>query len=277
MGSVGAIVVQYKQAIKNFVNALAKYIESDMNGSVVIMGDNDGWGKVIIEKAQIVSINYGIYRGMQVLPELAKLNELRFMLREAKTGEGDSDVGFVNAGSARISNEEFFSYFGFKVPQVSEVAVNSAKKAALTSIAKEADKNKIIKKHTRGAFREKVLIVDDSIIARKAAAVPLIEYGFDVFDANDGFDALGKLEKEMPDLIILDLIMPGMDGYKVVDLLKRNDKFKDLPIIMVTSKDSLMDRVKGKMSPTDAYITKPFKEGVLLKTVINVLRAHNAT
>ena len=265
--------MQYKQAIKNFVSALAKYIESNMNGSVVLMGDNDGWGKVIIEKAEVVSINYGIYRGMQVLPELAKLNELRFMFREAKAGEGDSDAAFSSAGSARISNEEFFTYFGFKVPQVSDVAVNAAKKAALTSAVKEADKNRKIKKHTRGSFREKVLIVDDSVIARKAASVPLIEYGFDVFEANDGFDALGKLEKEVPDLIVLDLIMPGLDGYKVVDLLKRNDKFKDLPIIMVTSKDSLMDRVKGKMSPTDAYITKPFKEGVLLKTVINILKA----
>lgn len=118
---------------------------------------------------------------------------------------------------------------------------------------------------------KKILIIDDSLIARKAAAKPLAEHGFEILEANDGFDALGKLDKVVPDLIILDLIMPGIDGYKVVDLLKKADKFKHLPIIMVTSKDSLMDKVKGKMSDTDAYLTKPFKEDVLLKTVIKAL------
>ena len=121
----------------------------------------------------------------------------------------------------------------------------------------------------------KILIIDDSAIARTAAATPLREQGYEIIEAKDGFDALGKLEKDMPDLIILDLIMPGIDGYKVVDLLKKNKKFKHLPIIMVTSKDSLMDKVKGKMSPTDAYLTKPFKDDLLVETIHNTLR--NAT
>jgi len=123
---------------------------------------------------------------------------------------------------------------------------------------------------------KQILIIDDSLIARKAAAKPLKAYGFDILEANDGFDALGKLDKILPDLIILDLIMPGIDGYKVVDLLKNADKFKHLPIIMVTSKDSLMDKVKGKMSDTDAYLTKPFKDDVLLKTVIKALEKHQS-
>ena len=267
--------MQNKQTINNFVNALADYIQSNMNGSVVIMGDNDGWGKLIIEKSEIVSINYGIYRGMQVLPELEKLKEIRFMFRQAKKNEGDGDDAFTNAGSARISSEDFFTYFGHKAPQATDFVADPATIAAQTSTLAGVDKNKRNKKHTLGSFREKILIIDDSVIARKAAAVPLIEYGFDVYEASDGFDGLGKLEKDIPDLIILDLVMPGLDGYKVVDLLKSNGKFKDLPIIMVTSKDSLMDRVKGKMSPTDAYITKPFKEGVLLKTVISVLKTSN--
>lgn len=252
--------MQHKQTIKDFVKALTEYVQNSMNGTVVIMGNNDGWGKLVIENAQIVSINYGIYRGMQVLPELEKLTEIRFMFRPAKQDAGSGEE-YARAGSARISNEEFFSYFGMKIPRAGEKSNQAT-----------AAESQAYNKSNQQAFREKILIIDDSAIARKAAADPLAEFGYQIIEAKDGFDALGKLEKEMPDLIILDLIMPGIDGYKVVDLLKGNKKFNHLPIIMVTSKDSLMDKVKGKMSATDAYITKPFKEGDLLKAIDNVLR-----
>ncbi|MCK5336506.1 MAG: response regulator [Gammaproteobacteria bacterium] len=140
------------------------------------------------------------------------------------------------------------------------------------SASEDTTKKKPHAVSSMGAFRKKILVIDDSLIARKAAADPLTEYGFDVSEAKDGFDALDKLEKDLPDLIILDLIMPGIDGYKVVGLLKGNEKYKHLPIIMVTSKDSLMDKLKGKMSPTDAYITKPFKEDDLLRTVVRIMK-----
>jgi len=262
--------VQHKQTIKDFVKALTEYIQNNMNGSIVIMGDNDGWGKLIIENAQIVSINYGAYKGMQVLPELDKLNEIRFMFRPEKSDKKSSNEGFVSAGSSRISNEEFFSYYGAKVPRS---GTGSAVSTSVGQPSAPGRHESTVRFQTNAAgFREKILIIDDSAIARRAAAEPLAEYGYQILEAKDGFDALGKLEKEIPDLIILDLIMPGIDGYKVVDLLKNNAKFKHLPIIMVTSKDSLMDKVKGKMSATDAYITKPFKEGDLLRKVVEILK-----
>lgn len=250
--------MQHKETIKNFVKALTEYIKNSMNGTVVLMGDNDGWGKLIIENAQIVSINYGIFRGMQVLPELEKLKEIRFMFRPAKKDDGKGTDGYVSAGSARINNEEFFSYFGVAVPRENSSTGNGN----VPSYQKTS--NEIL--------QEKILIIDDSSIARTAAARPLAEYGYKIIEAKDGFEALGMLDKEVPDLIVLDLIMPGIDGYKVVDLLKGNEKFKNLPIIMVTSKDSLMDKLKGKMSPTDAYITKPFKDAELLNKVIDILQ-----
>ena len=261
--------VQHKQTLKDFITALAEYVQNNMNGNVVIMGDNDGWGKLIIENAQIVSINYGVFRGMQVLPELEKLNEIRFMFRPEKKDGANDNKAYTSAGSARISNEEFFSYFGIRVPRADGSLSNEGAGEGKSQLS---DSNQRYQKGSVSAFREKVLIIDDSAIARRAAAEPLIERGYEIIEAKDGFDALGKLEKEIPDLIILDLIMPGIDGYKVVDLLKGNSKLKNIPIIMVTSKDSLMDKVKGKMSPTDAYVTKPFKEGDLLKVVVNVLK-----
>ena len=261
--------MQHKQTIKDFVKALTEYVQNNMNGNVVIMGDDDGWGKLIIENTQIVSINYGVLRGMQVLPELEKLNEIRFMFRPEKKDAANGNKAYINAGSARISNEEFFSYFGIKVPR--SIGESGGAVTVDRAVAEQVQPARGYQKSSTDAFREKVLIIDDSAIARRAAAEPLAERGYQIIEAKDGFDALAKLEKEVPDIIILDLIMPGIDGYKVVDLLKSNKRFKNLPIIMVTSKDSLMDKMKGKMSPTDAYITKPFKEGELLKKVVEIL------
>jgi len=252
--------VQYKQTLKHFIEAIAEYISFNMDGTVVIMGNDDGWGKLIIENAEIVSLNYGIFRGMQVLPELKKLEELRFMFRPAKPGAVANS--YANAGSARMSNEDFFKYFDINTP------IKSNSSDQLGMVTDLTDKLSSVTKPVQG----RILVVDDSIIARKAASAPLLEYGFDVTEAISGFEALDMLDKEIPDLIILDLIMPGIDGYKVVDLLKKNERFKSLPIILVTSKDSLMDKMKGKMSSTDAYITKPYKEETLLKAVLSVLK-----
>lgn len=252
--------MQYKQTLSHFIEAIAEYISFNMDGTIVIMGNDDGWGKLIIENAEIVSLNYGIYRGMQVLPELKKLEEIRFMFRPVKEGAGNAS--YSNAGSARMSNEDFFRYFGINAP----ISNNQSDQLGMTTDL--TDMMSAVAKPIQG----RILVIDDSIIARKAASAPLLEYGFEVTEAISGFEALSMLDKEIPDLIILDLIMPGIDGYKVVDLLKKNEKFKALPIILVTSKDSLMDKVKGKMSSTDAYITKPFKEEALLKAVLSVLK-----
>ena len=179
----------------------------------------------------------------------------------------DNVVDFINACHV-LELVEITSSEMYDAASIEDLADNTAENQ------KHNDSN--ASEHLQDQLKNnKILIIDDSAIARTAAATPLREQGYEIIEAKDGFDALGKLEKDMPDLIILDLIMPGIDGYKVVDLLKKNKKFKHLPIIMVTSKDSLMDKVKGKMSPTDAYLTKPFKDDLLVETIHNTLR--NAT
>ena len=82
---------------------------------------------------------------------------------------------------------------------------------------------------------------------------------------------MGQLEIVQPDLILLDLIMPRVDGYQVVDMMKKNPLYSELPIIMLTSRDSLMDKLKGKMSASDAYITKPVKEEELMAQISRLL------
>lgn len=245
-----------KTTVNHFVEAIADNINQGKDGTMVIMGEDDGWGKAIIERGELVSIVYGIYRGQDALQQLIKLSSLRFMFRPAKATEPSTlgNRAYANAGSARISSEGFFSYFNFDFDFFRDGAAPLKASAGSANVI-------------NSSAHKKILVIDDSVIARKMASQILIVNGYEVVEARDGFDALGKLEQENPDLIILDLIMPGIDGYKVVDLLKKNKKYQNLPIILVTSKDSLMDKLKGKMSSSDAYITKPYDDRELLKII----------
>lgn len=245
-----------KSTVNQFVEAIAEHIMQAKNGSMVIMGQDDAWGKAIIERGELVSITYGIYRGKEALHKLSELSSFRFMFRPSKIVEpsAQKNTAFTDAGSARISSEEFFAHFDFDFDFYQD--------GGIPQRVTHASQKKI-----KNSSHKKILVIDDSAIARKMASQILLANGYEVVEAKDGFDALGKLEHEKPDLIILDLIMPGIDGYKVVDLLKKNKRYRDLPIILVTSKDSLMDKLKGKMSSTDAYITKPYDDRELLKIV----------
>jgi CheY-like chemotaxis protein len=114
--------------------------------------------------------------------------------------------------------------------------------------------------------------VDDSAIARKAARIPLETEGYTVVEATDGFEALGQMQNEEPDLVLLDLIMPGIDGYRVLDLIRGNPAYAKVPVIMLTARDGLIDRLKGRMSDLDGYLTKPFEPFDLIREVARHLQ-----
>lgn len=117
------------------------------------------------------------------------------------------------------------------------------------------------------ALGKKVLVVEDSNTQRKVICKMLTEYGYRVREAIDGYKALELLEKEKPDLILLDIIMPGIDGYKVMSLIKEKEYMQHVPIIMLTSRDKLIDKMRGKISGTNEYLTKPFKSDELIEKV----------
>jgi CheY-like chemotaxis protein len=121
------------------------------------------------------------------------------------------------------------------------------------------------------AGAKKVLVVDDSSVARKAARFVLEGAGYKVVEAWDGFEALGQLQNEFPHLMVLDLVMPGMDGYEVLKLVRANNKFSQIPVIILTSRDTLFDKLKGKLSGTNEYLTKPYKGEELLRLVNKLL------
>jgi twitching motility two-component system response regulator PilG len=113
----------------------------------------------------------------------------------------------------------------------------------------------------------KVMVIDDSKTIRRTAETLLSKSGYQVITATDGFEALAKVVDNQPDIIFMDIMMPRLDGYQTCALIKNNDAFKDTPIIMLSSKDGLFDRARGRIVGSDSYITKPFSKEELLTAV----------
>jgi twitching motility two-component system response regulator PilG len=119
----------------------------------------------------------------------------------------------------------------------------------------------------------KVMVIDDSNTIRRSAEIFLLQAGCVVILADDGFDALAKITDHQPDLIFVDIMMPRLDGYQTCALIKKNAKFHQTPVVMLSSKDGLFDRARGRMVGSDQYLTKPFTKESLLKAVANHVKA----
>ena len=113
----------------------------------------------------------------------------------------------------------------------------------------------------------KVLVIDDSNTIRRSAEIFLKQGGHEVLLAEDGFDALSKVNDYEPDLIFCDILMPRLDGYQTCAIIKRNSRFSDVPIVMLSSKDGVFDKARGRMVGSQDYLTKPFTKDQLLQTV----------
>lgn len=112
-----------------------------------------------------------------------------------------------------------------------------------------------------------ILVVDDSPTVCKIVKVTLTKMGCRVVIAEDGLEALAKIEDEKPDLILLDIMMPHMDGYQICSLIKKKPHYKHIPVIMLSCKDGFFDKVRGRVAGSTGYITKPFQPHVLMETV----------
>ncbi len=112
-----------------------------------------------------------------------------------------------------------------------------------------------------------VLVIDDSNTIRRSAELFLKAAGHEVILASDGFEALARVVERPPDLIFIDVMMPRLDGYQTCALLKKNERFRHIPVVMLTSKDGVFDRARGALVGCDEYLTKPFTKSELLETV----------
>ncbi|TCO81520.1 twitching motility two-component system response regulator PilG [Plasticicumulans lactativorans] len=113
----------------------------------------------------------------------------------------------------------------------------------------------------------KVMVVDDSRTIRRTAETLLEREGFTVVTADDGFEALSKLVDSEPDIVFLDIMMPRLDGYQTCSVIKSNRRFRSTPVIMLSSKDGIFDKARGKLAGSEQFITKPFTREDLLEAI----------
>lgn len=113
----------------------------------------------------------------------------------------------------------------------------------------------------------KVMVIDDSKTIRRTAETLLKKAGCEVFTATDGFEALSKITDHKPDIIFVDIMMPRLDGYQTTALIKNNKVFKNTPVVMLSSKDGLFDRARGRIVGSEQYLTKPFTKDELLSAI----------
>ena len=122
------------------------------------------------------------------------------------------------------------------------------------------------------AMNVKVMVIDDSKTIRRSAETLLKKAGCEVVTAVDGFEALAKITVHKPDIIFVDIMMPRLDGYQTCALIKNNQNFKATPVIMLSSKDSIFDRARGRIVGSERYLTKPFSS----EDLINAITTHVA-
>lgn len=116
----------------------------------------------------------------------------------------------------------------------------------------------------------KVMVIDDSKTIRRTAETLLKKEGCEVITAEDGFEALAKIADHRPEIIFIDIMMPRLDGYQTCALIKHNQVFKQTPVIMLSSKDGLFDRARGRIVGSEQYLTKPFTR----EEFLNAIRRH---
>ncbi len=122
----------------------------------------------------------------------------------------------------------------------------------------------------QAVLNAKVMVIDDSKTIRRSAETLLKKAGCEVVTAIDGFEALAMITVHKPDIIFVDIMMPRLDGYQTCALIKNNQSFKATPVIMLSSKDSIFDRARGRIVGSDKYLTKPFSK----EDLINAINTH---
>jgi len=188
------------------------------------------------------------------------------------SGFGENELLYLGVGHLNLKNlRQGFSY----LQQASQTNPNdvllSSQVNALAIRLEEIERQEEV--HDAMPKNRKILVVDDSPTVRKLISGKLEKSGHEVVCAVDGMDALAKLNEVVPDLILLDITMPRMDGYQVCKLVRSNPLTKDIPIVMISGKDGFFDKVRGRMAGTTGYITKPFGPETLMKALDVYIKA----
>ncbi len=184
---------------------------------------------------------------------------------------GEAELTMLGIGHLNLRNLQYGYNYLHEASQLNpnNVVLGSQVNALLIRLEEIKQQDEAHGSMTKG---KTILVVDDSPTVRKLIAGKLEKCGHDVFCSNDGVEAMERLEDLRPDLILLDITMPRMDGYQVCKLIRSNSVTKDVPVVMISGKDGFFDKVRGRMAGTSGYITKPFGPETLMKAVESYLK-----
>ena len=217
---------------QDVMKELVKRAQQNWSGCMFVFSDRKNVALFELEDGEIIDIIYQSKHGVEVIPQIKQMTMARFHFNNAG-GQG----GRHHKAGKSLSNEQIFTLLG--VPSIEAITHELTK----------------------------ILVVEDSGVIRKSIVNTLTEQHYKVVEAKDGYEALVQLNNEKPDMVLLDLILPKMDGYEVLARMRKKTEFKDTPVIVLTSRDTLFDKLKGKMSGSDEYLTKPFKSEELLAKI----------
>lgn len=246
-----------RQSLHTFLNTISRAVVEKKSGNFSLLGNNDSWGKISLHNGNLFSLKYSMQNGSQALPYLAKESEIQFVFKPLHQSDVQQSQVISN-----INNTIFFSFFGLPEP-VFSVTENKDQPIPEIQPAHPAPKAKGLKK---------IIIVDDSRLIRKAIHKILETGNYDVIEAQDGVDGLAKIIEKQPDLIICDYIMPEMDGLMMIKLLKQTTGYELIPVILLTSKDALMTKIKAKMLTINQFLPKPVDRETLIPVVEKLLK-----
>lgn len=242
---------------RKILEALRDICVEHLTGTGIVTTEDSHQAKIGIDKGRVVSIQFCNKSGIEALRLLRQVDRAAYSFH---AGEKPQETSASEGSTAYLpSTFHVFAFLGLD----SEAAA-PLKQMAGGTVSPNAKRP--VTPPAQGT-KKKILVVEDSAISRKVISRTLLEGSYEIVETEDGFQALAALGNSIPDLVLLDLVLPGIDGYKVLTHMRKKAEFAKIPVIILTSRDTLLDKLRGKMSEADEYLTKPFAPHELLEKV----------
>lgn len=225
---------------KEALETLKRLCFEKRSGTLHLQTDNGHDATITLSKGKIIEVFHLMQESMKAVQLLREVKKTFYSFKSDLTKRDNPTIN-----SERLpSNEVILSELSKSIHNMQDGIASASAQGA-----------------------KKILVVEDSGMARKLVVNTLVAEGYYIFEAVDGLEAVSMVDEVKPDLVLLDLILPKMDGYAVLDIIRKNESYKNLPVIALTSRDALFDKLKGKMRGTDEYLTKPVNPKELLEKV----------